>query len=147
VLSLETGQLEYANAGNNPPILLRGQAWQLEHLERSGMALGVEEGSPIGGKHTRLEPGDFLILYTDGITEAFAPDGDLYGEERLHQTIWSTGVCASNADDPAALSAQDMLEAIDQSVANFINDTALSDDLTLVVLKRSPDVGGARPAI
>jgi sigma-B regulation protein RsbU (phosphoserine phosphatase) len=111
------------------------------------MALGVEEGSPIEGKHTQLEPGDFLILYTDGITEAFAPDGDLYGEERLHQTIWSTGVCATNSDNPEAFSAQDMLEAIDQSVAGFINDAALSDDLTLVVLKRSPDVGGTRPAI
>jgi sigma-B regulation protein RsbU (phosphoserine phosphatase) len=135
VLDLDTGELEFANAGHNLPVVMRGQSCQLELLRRGGMALGVEEGNRIQGWKTRLEPGDYLILYTDGVTEAFSPQGEAFGEPRLYQTIESAIACQGQSD-VSALAAQGVLEKIDQAVVEFIADGLPSDDLTLLVLRR-----------
>lgn len=135
VLDLDTGDLEFANAGHNLPLVLRGQSCQLEQLRRGGMALGVQEGNRIQGWKTQLSPGDYLILYTDGVTEAFSPQGEVFGEPRLYQTIEGAVACK----DPRprdTLAAQDVLEKIDAAVLAFIGDGLPSDDLTLLVLKR-----------
>jgi serine phosphatase RsbU (regulator of sigma subunit) len=140
VLSLETGELELANAGHNPPLWVRCNPFQLERLHRGGMALGVIEGNRIEDRKLLLEPGDCLVMYTDGVTEAFSPDGDLFGEERLLATVETVAQCSAQAAEteaPAA-GAQAMLEAIDQAVVDFIGEAARSDDLTLLVLKRLP---------
>ncbi len=129
VLSLETGELAYANGGHNLPLLLRSRTGELEQLSKGGMALGVLEGAQLEEHAVSLEPGDSLILYTDGVTEAFSPEGDMYSEERL----WATVQAA------ASRSAQAMLDGIDDSVVAFIGDAALSDDRTLVVLRRKQD--------
>jgi phosphoserine phosphatase RsbU/P len=134
VLDLDTGVLEFANAGHNLPLVLRGQNGQLEQLRRGGMALGVQEGNHIQGWKTRLEPGDHLVLYTDGVTEAFSPQGEVYGELRLYQTIESAATGESQVE--GGLTAGDLLEKIDLAVQEFIGSGLLSDDLTLLVLKR-----------
>jgi sigma-B regulation protein RsbU (phosphoserine phosphatase) len=126
VLSLETGELVYANAGHNLPFLLRARTWELEPLEKGGMALGVMEGVRVVEHTVFLEPGDSLVFYTDGITEAFSSDGEIYGEERLRAAI----------QDASAASAQAVLAAIDASVDTFIADATPSDDRTLMVLRR-----------
>lgn len=135
VLDLDTGELEFANAGHNLPVVLRGQSCQLEQLRRGGMALGVQEGNRIQGWKTQLETGDYLVLYTDGVTEAFSPEGEAFGEPRLYQTIESAVAC-QDQNERSALAAQDVLEKIDQAVLEFIGNGLPSDDLTLVVLKR-----------
>jgi len=122
-LSLESGELSYANAGHNPPLVLRAASGEIELLHPTGMALGVLEGNPLQAQQVSLSPGDVLILYTDGITEAFSPDGEIYGLPRLRNTICSA-------------TAEALLDAIDQSVTAFIGDAPLSDDLTLLVLRR-----------
>ena len=76
-------------------------------------------------------------MYTDGITEAFSPQGELYGEERLNETIGEAALRAARGEDALYLSAQDMLETIDRSVAAFMGESLPSDDLTLLVLKHS----------
>jgi serine phosphatase RsbU (regulator of sigma subunit) len=126
VLSLETGELTYANAGHNLPLLFRPGTGELERLRKGGMALGVLAGVRPEEHVVTLEPGDCLVFYTDGITEAFSPQGDMYGEERLRMTIQAVG----------GNSAQAMLDAIDDSVIAFIGDATPSDDRTLVVLRR-----------
>jgi sigma-B regulation protein RsbU (phosphoserine phosphatase) len=126
VLSLETGELAYANAGHNPPLLLRSHTRELERFGTGGMALGVLEGIRLEERSVSLKPGDHLIFYTDGVTEAFSPQDDLYGEERLQATIQAA----------AGGSAQAMLDAIDDSVVAFVGDTSPSDDLTIMVLRR-----------
>ena len=126
VLSLKTGKLVYANAGHNLPLLLRSRTGELERLEKGGMALGVLEGVRLEERVVSLEPKDYLILYTDGITEAFSPQGDAYGEGHLRAVIRSASGSA----------AQAMLETIADSVTAFVGDTALSDDRTLMVLHR-----------
>ena len=127
VISLETGGIIYANAGHNLPLLIRHQPKQLEILETTGMALGVLEGIHIADLSTRLEQDDCLIFYTDGITEAFSPDGEMFGESRLRDLIMS-GVCET---------AQQQLEAIDLAVQEFIGGLPSSDDITLLTVRRS----------
>ena len=126
VLSLQTGQLAYASAGHNPPLLLRPRTGEEEWLRTEGMVLGVLEGIHFGERIVALEPGDVLVFYTDGVTEAFSPGGDIYGEGRLQAAIEAA------ADTPA----QAMLEAICASVSDFVGDNPPSDDLTLMVLRR-----------
>jgi serine phosphatase RsbU (regulator of sigma subunit) len=127
VLSLETGELRYANAGHNLPLLQRHRTQELEQFERGGMALGVMEGIRLEEHSVFMEPGDYLIAYTDGITEAFSAKGDIYGIERLWGTIQNVGETDR---------AQVILDTIVDSVLDFVGDIALSDDLTLVVLCR-----------
>ncbi len=133
-VSLETGELVYANAGHNLPLLLKTRTGELEQLRKGGMALGVLEGIRIQEHRILLNPGDYVIFYTDGITEAFTSEGgepvESYGEERL----WAT-VKAANGS-----SAQAMLEAIESSVDAFVGDTPPSDDRTIMILRRN---GGA----
>ncbi len=126
VLSLETGQLVYANAGHNLPLLWRSGTRTLERFGKGGMALGVLEGVSLREWTVSLEPGDCLIFYTDGITDAFSPEDDVYGEDRLRATIQSAG----------GGSAQATLEAVDDSVIAFVGDNPPSDDITLMVLRR-----------
>lgn len=149
VLNLETGEMEYANAGHNPPLLLRHKAGEFVPFERTGMALGVLEGNRIEGRSIQLGTEDFVIMYTDGVTEAFSPDGDIFGEQRLFDTV----LRAVNGDMRHVIDSQTILESIDEAVSNFVDDTTVSDDLTLLILKciskskGLPDVGGTRPAI
>ena len=136
VLCLETGEFKYANAGHNPPLLLRLRSDELKLLERGGMALGVMDGYQIKGKTALLDHGDSLILYTDGITEAFSPGGQIYGEDRLFAAIQDVRKLAPNEPEGTSNLAKIVLEMIDQSVSSFINSDSLSDDQTLVVLSR-----------
>jgi GAF domain-containing protein len=129
VLSLETGELVYANAGHPPPLLSRVRTPELVRLGTGGMALGVMPGTHLEERSVALEPGDHLIFYTDGITEAFSPEDEIYGDGRLEVTVRAI------SDG----SAQAVLEAIDDSVSAFVGDNPATDDVTLMVLRRSKD--------
>jgi sigma-B regulation protein RsbU (phosphoserine phosphatase) len=118
--------LAYANAGHNLPLLLRSRTKELEQLNKGGMALGVLAGTRPEEHAISLEPGDCLVLYTDGITEAFSPEGDIYGEGHLRAAILAAGDS----------SAQGVLNAIDSSVDGFTSGEPLSDDRTLVIVRR-----------
>jgi serine phosphatase RsbU (regulator of sigma subunit)/transcriptional regulator with GAF, ATPase, and Fis domain len=126
IVSLDTGRVTFANAGHNLPLLIR-KTRQLEILETTGMALGVLEGIHIADMNTYLNQDDCLIFYTDGVTEAFSPDGEMFGEQRLREFVLS-GEC---------LSAQQQLQAIDQAVQDFIGDLPYSDDITILTVRRT----------
>jgi sigma-B regulation protein RsbU (phosphoserine phosphatase) len=146
VLSLRSGELVYANAGHNPPLCASPATGKIRRLKRSGMALGVEENTPIGERKIRMKPADFLLLYTDGLTESFAADGEMYGEGRLLAEL--RGLARGEADAakegpleagftiPEQPSANDILNAIEASLRAFTGDAPLTDDLTLVVAQR-----------
>ena len=99
----------------------------VERLGPGGMALGVLQGIKLEERIISLEPGDYLVFYTDGITEAFSLEDEIFGDERLEATIQAAG----------DVSAQAMLRAIDNSVSAFVGDNPASDDVTLMVLHRS----------
>jgi serine phosphatase RsbU (regulator of sigma subunit) len=136
VLDLKTGRLKAANAGHNPPLLLH-RPCRFERLGRGGMALGVEAGARTQSHSYTLEPGELLVMYTDGVTEAFSPEGEMFGEGRLLTAIEETVRCDRSLAQTEKLSARVLLDAIDHEVIDFIGDTVPYDDLTLVVLKRA----------
>jgi sigma-B regulation protein RsbU (phosphoserine phosphatase) len=124
-LETESGRLVFANAGHNWPYLRR-RSGAVQPLASKGLLLGVFPEAVIEEQTTVLEPGDCLVLYTDGITEADNAAGDLFEEERLEAVI------ASRAWE----SADDLLQAIVAAVEEFTGDTPQADDFTLVVARR-----------
>ena len=137
VLELGTGRLVYANAGHNPPLVVRRKTLELEQLVRCGMALGIEESDPIEERMVHLDPGDTLIFYTDGVTEARSPQGEFFGESRLIATLLAELQWEADLEGEAAsISAQELVDALDDAAGAFIGDQPLEDDLTWLVLRR-----------
>ncbi len=128
VLSLETGELTYANAGHNPPLWLHLRDGSVERLTRTGMALGVVEGAEITQRTIQLEEGDCVLFYTDGVTEAFSPQGEIYGEARLRSVIKMLSTC----------SVDEMLDAVEAALQQFTSPLPLADDLTMLGICRKP---------
>jgi len=115
--------LTYVNAGHNPPLLYRAGEGRLEQLERTGMVLGVEEDMPFEQRQVRLGPGDFVLLYTDGVTEAIDTAEQEFGVVRLEQVV------LERSRRPAA----EIVAAVVQAVARF--SPAPFDDTTVLVAK------------
>ncbi len=128
VLDTQTGQLTYANAGHNRPLVLRAGSRQLETLPKGDMALAVLENTPYHDQPLQLEPGDCLIFYTDGVTESFAASGDTFGEDRL----------ATLLRGAFGLDACQILDHIDQALIEFRQGIPLSDDVTILTVRRLP---------
>jgi serine phosphatase RsbU (regulator of sigma subunit)/putative methionine-R-sulfoxide reductase with GAF domain/anti-sigma regulatory factor (Ser/Thr protein kinase) len=126
VLSIESGEFTYANAGHNPPVWISRAGKTLEVLHRTGAALGIIENLPMDQRTISLGHDDLLLLYTDGLTEAFSPEDEMYGEERLQQALKLAMAC----------SARGVLDAIEASVNLFMADLPAADDLTMLALKR-----------
>lgn len=126
-LDLTEGVFTYVNAGHNPPFLVRGS--QVEKLTRTAVALGVMEQPNIREHTLSLSNGDTLFLYTDGLTEAFSDDGDLFGDDRVMNALKSaqTG------------SVEDVIVAVEDCLNEFIGMTPLGDDLTMLVIKKAVD--------
>ncbi len=87
VLSLANGKFTYANAGHNPPVWINKGSDTLEPLSRTGPALGIIEKYLMEERSILLAPDDLLLLYTDGLTEAFSPEDEIFGEERLLEIL------------------------------------------------------------
>jgi serine phosphatase RsbU (regulator of sigma subunit) len=135
-LSLRSGALRYCNAGHNPPLIWRARQGKAESLEIGGTALAVIEEPHLVEHQTAIDPGDWLVLYTDGVTEAFSERTESYhGADRLGAAI---AECASGG-------AEQMLKAIEESVRLFVGETPASDDITLLVLKRDDDRRATMP--
>jgi serine phosphatase RsbU (regulator of sigma subunit)/putative methionine-R-sulfoxide reductase with GAF domain len=115
----------YTNAGHNPPLCVRAGG-TVDTLTGGGVVLGVVPDISLEDREVRLEPGDALVLYTDGITEAMNADEEEFGLDRLQAV----------ALDSRHLSAPEIVRAIREGVASFVGQTPQSDDLTLVVIKR-----------
>lgn len=117
-IDLKTGELSYVNAGHNAPLVKRADG-SVEWLRaRSGLVLAAMGGVKYRVQAVKLSPGDSILLYTDGVTEAMDAAGAQYGEERLERTLKSSG--------PAFVST------IRQDVAAFVGETEQSDDITML---------------
>ena len=116
-------ELEYANCGHNAPILFRANG-ALERLESTSTVIGLFPKWKCDTRLLELQPGDLLVVYTDGVTEATDAAGDEFGEARLIETV-----CANRQLAPSQLAA-----AIQQAVQKF-SPGEQSDDLTLVIAR------------
>jgi sigma-B regulation protein RsbU (phosphoserine phosphatase) len=123
----QSRRLTYVNAGHNSPMLFRRSSgdWEVHRLTTGGMVVGLLEGFPYEQETVSLEPGDLLVAFTDGISEAMNPSDEEWGEERLIETIKSG----------AALRAAQILPSIMSAADAFAAGAKQHDDMTLVVVR------------
>ena len=124
-----TGRLEFVNAGQTPP-LLRRQNGSIERLMSGGVALGMFEGSTYQSGELHMNPGDALLMYSDGLTEAESPDGQPFDEAGLERTL------ALFAGAYQKTAAAELGKAVFDAVERHRRDQRLQDDLTVLVLSR-----------
>lgn len=122
VLKVADRSLVYASAGHDPP-LLRRMSGELECLIRTGPILGIFEEILLVDKHIKLEPGDLLLAYTDGVPDALNAEGHEYGRSRLDEVV-----CQSGAGAKACL------EHVEADLKEFIGEERQTDDITLLVV-------------
>jgi len=135
VIDLSTGQVDYVNAGHNPPWLIRRDG-DLSTLPRTrGIAVAVHEGFAYQQGKVQLAPGDTLYLYTDGITEAFDVDGQEYGDARLQASLARIA-----PDTPIDTLSQRVID----DVRTFERGAAQADDMTSLALRY---LGGQAPGV
>jgi len=125
VLDLNTGELTYVNAGHNPPSWVKSDG-SIETLTRTGVALGAAEGMNYEQRIIPLGRDDCILFYTDGLTESYNNDGEFYGEERLEQAL-KANHCSS---------AHELIDVVEKSLIDFVQDMPPADDLTMLVLRR-----------
>ena len=121
-----TGEVVHVNAGHNAPILRRASG-AVERLDVGGIPLGISEGVPYEVGRTRLDTGDYLIIFTDGVVEAFNKHDEEYGEQKL------LGVVNLAAEAAPAQLLQTLLADLDV----FVGNTPQHDDMTCLLLKRA----------
>ncbi|MFH1278235.1 MAG: SpoIIE family protein phosphatase [Candidatus Eisenbacteria bacterium] len=125
VVNAESGEVRFANAGHESPLLLRNGGG-VEAVEGGGLMLGAFAEAPYDEIRFRLETGDLMLLYTDGVTEAMDRSGAFYGEDRLRGTL------AGSAGSAASEVLRDLVE----DVRRFTAGAEPSDDITLVAIRR-----------
>lgn len=125
VLDPIKGTLTYANAGHNLPLLLRNASGKIETLPKGGIAMGVVKNAAYEEFTIPLKPGDELLLYTDGVTDAFSTSGEAFSETRLKTSLKMAKRTTSNQ----------VLEDIEHSIDEFRKGEPPSDDLTMLLLR------------
>lgn len=128
VLDPPTGKLTYANAGHNPPYLLSQISnTTFEALIKTGIPIGIDEDATWEQNQLSILPGELLILYTDGVTEAQNGSGEFFNEDLLIEA----------AESRLGMSAHEVQVGILEAVQNFVGDSPQSDDITLMILARN----------
>ncbi len=127
VLDTQTGEIRYANAGHNPPLVIKKNR-AVEWLPRAkSLVAGAMPGVRYESENFRLSPGDSLFLYTDGVTEAMNHVDELFSEERLEKDL----VISSD------LEIKDSISHIMDSIQRFSGETPQSDDITMMMIRYS----------
>jgi phosphoserine phosphatase RsbU/P len=121
----KTGSLTYINGGHNPPLLLRTSG-AIEPLTEGGLLLGIMPEAEYASGTLTLDPGDLLVFYSDGVTEARNLAEDEYGEERLMDFLRATGTRRP----------EELVEALIQDVRDFSRRPKPTDDVTVVMMRR-----------
>jgi len=120
--------LTYANAGHNRPLWVQSSTGQVHELAAHGIALGVQKAIKLEEREIDVAPGDTLVFYTDGVTDAMDSAGQLFDVERLRAAVVAS----------PPVSAQQVLSAVVDAIGVFTGGAPQSDDLTLVVARRHP---------
>ncbi|MFO7446014.1 MAG: SpoIIE family protein phosphatase [Ignavibacteriaceae bacterium] len=125
VLDITTGEVEYVNAGHNPPYIISAAGGIKSFGNDSQLALGIVEGHSFFSAKLQLNEGDTILLFTDGVTEAFDKVDNLYGEARLEQKLKAF----------SGLSTADLVNNLMEDVKNYSAGVPQSDDITVMGLK------------
>ena len=123
IVDLEDGRMSYVNAGHNPPYIIRDGKVEMLN-EQPNFVLGRKRRIDYKEHRVTLQPGDVLFLYTDGVTEAINPDGQMYGDSRLE------GVLAESVNG-----SDEVLHSVDDDVKKFVDGADRYDDMTMVIFR------------
>jgi phosphoserine phosphatase RsbU/P len=126
VLDPATGQLNYVNGGHNPPVLIGADGIK-DRLKPTGPAPGILPNVDYHIGQAQMEPGDILFTFTDGVTDAKNPAGQMFTEKRMLALI-----------EPPAESARALLDRVDDAVRAHISTANQFDDITMLAARRSP---------
>jgi serine phosphatase RsbU (regulator of sigma subunit) len=126
-----SGLLTYVNAGHMPPLVRRAATGEFTRLASTGVALGMFEESTFTASSVILEPGDLLVLYSDGITEAENPEGQPFEESGLERLL------SNLPDDDLAAAGRGIFDTVERHA----QDIRFADDLTVLLLRRSRQPG------
>ncbi len=130
ILERGSNEVTLARAGHEPPLLHRGSTGEVETVETSGLAAGIDEGPvfkrTVKDHRIRMDPGDTLLLYTDGIVECESPGGDEFGAERLRDLL----------SVHSGLAPDELVARIVEEVERFSEGAAQSDDITLIAIQK-----------
>lgn len=125
LLDMKSGEIQYANAGHNPPLVIK-QGGTVEWLPRAGsLVAGAMPDIRYECERIRLAPGDSLFLYTDGVTEAMNRADELFSEERMADVL----------SDSADIEIKAAIEKLMDAIARFSGDTPQSDDITMMMIR------------
>jgi sigma-B regulation protein RsbU (phosphoserine phosphatase) len=124
VLDASNKTLAYTNAGHNPPLLLDKDG-STRFIERGGLPLGMFRDTRYYEYYLSIEPGQVIVLYTDGVTEAVNKEGEEYGRERLARAVL----------DAQALSAREMISRLHRDVIDWTQGQGADDDITFFIIK------------
>jgi sigma-B regulation protein RsbU (phosphoserine phosphatase) len=130
VLEVDSGQLTFCSAGHNRPLWWQAETAVFRELDTDGIVLGVLDDISLVERTSAIMPGDVLLLYTDGVTEAINEEVEEFGLARL-----KTAVSATLSTDPDA-SPETLIDAILGAVRAFTGDADQYDDITLLVVRR-----------
>ncbi|MDX1390560.1 MAG: PP2C family protein-serine/threonine phosphatase, partial [Acidobacteriota bacterium] len=117
-------RMDYTNAGHNYPLVV-GRNGEVKRLREGGLLLGVMEDSPYREASVRVDPGDLLLFYTDGVTEAADAGEQEYGESRLVEAVKRVG----------DRRAQEIIDSIRDDVVQFSRSETFVDDFTIIVIR------------
>lgn len=124
----KTQTLFYSNAAHHPPLLWRAQTDKIERLDTDGMLIGLDINTDFCESQVQLYPGDTLIYYTDGFTDAADPNGARFDEENLHRSFYEACHRCKNP--------QEILDYLFEQVQTFIGRQGVqNDDMTLIVFR------------
>ena len=126
-LDAASGRLSYVNAGHNPPLLVRSGG-DVELLAEGGMVLGFFDPTEYGEGIAELQPGDVLVVFSDGVTETWSADGEEFGDGRLAELVVRE----------RARGSQELQGALLNELDAFSSGTKATDDRTVIVIKRLP---------
>jgi serine phosphatase RsbU (regulator of sigma subunit) len=126
MLDVETGELAYCNAGHEPPHAITADGKRVRPLEGGGPPLCTLENFPYQTAHTRMEPGESLVLVSDGVPEAMNPAGEMFGRARLGRLL---------ATMPAGMGAEERVKALSDDVRRFAAGADMADDVTILVVR------------
>jgi phosphoserine phosphatase RsbU/P len=128
ILDASNRTLSYSNAGHNPPILIKASG-ETRFIEHGEQPLGMFPETRYHEHHLLLEPGDVMVLYTDGATEAQSPSGVEFGRDRLVQAV------KENMDKPA----REMIATLELAVLEWTDNVGANDDVTFFIIKALPN--------
>jgi serine phosphatase RsbU (regulator of sigma subunit) len=147
VLDLVTGHLCYCNAGHEKPIIVTGRT--MRYLDvTANLPIGIMDEKEYKTQESEIAPGDMILLYTDGLTEAMNVSEELFGLKRVENAVCGggktscrkndaegSGENSSRKNDAEFASPQQLLDTMTHEVSAFVNGAEQSDDLTMLVIK------------